>query len=66
MVTKSAIIRAATEARIFLARIKALTADDLDHVEYYGNSRTGALRRQSMELTRALANMRKTGYEVKP
>lgn len=28
-------------------------------MEYSGNSKTGSLRRQSMELTRALAEMRK-------
>jgi len=66
VVTKSAIIRAATEARIFLARIKALSADELKYIGTTGTANTGALRRQSMELTRALANMRKAGFEVKP
>jgi hypothetical protein len=52
---------AEAEARRFLDRVKALK-DSCGNNEYaisYGNKETGAVRRASMDLTRALAEMRR-------
>jgi len=56
---KEAIIKAITAARIFINREKELTAGDYQYLGITGSKRTSALRRASMELTRALAEMRK-------
>jgi hypothetical protein len=46
-------------ARSFVVRA-ADVLDDIDNPHLHGSSKTGALRRQSMELTRLLAQMRKS------
>lgn len=56
---KEAIIRAVTAARIFINREKELTTDDYRFLGICGSKRTSALRRASMELTRALADLRR-------
>ncbi len=56
---KETIIKAVTAARIFISREKELTADDYKYLGILGSKRTAALRRASMELTRALANLRR-------
>ena len=56
---KDAIIKAVTAARIFINREKELTLQDYEFLGISGSKRTGALRRASMELTRALANLRR-------
>lgn len=55
---REAIRKAVKEAKEFLKRANAVL-DDNTAREWSGNALTGALRRQSMELTRALAVMRK-------
>jgi hypothetical protein len=57
---KQAIIKAVTAARIFINREKELTADDYKDLGIVGTKRTSALRRASMELTRALSEMRRS------
>ena len=54
------ILAAKTEAERFLSRIYALLQDEyaLNHVTW-GNEKTGAIRRSSMDLTKSLAAMRK-------
>ena len=47
------------EARELLRRIAAVRAANPDRFPIVGTPETGALRRQSMELTRALARLRK-------
>jgi len=59
---KESIIKAVTAARIFIAREKELTEDDYKFLGICGSKRTAALRRASMELTRALAEMRRASY----
>jgi hypothetical protein len=52
---------AEAEARRFLDRVKALK-DAIGNNQYaveYGSKETGAVRRASMDLTRALAEMRR-------
>ncbi|HHT9139108.1 MAG TPA: hypothetical protein ACFYEK_17935 [Candidatus Wunengus sp. YC60] len=56
---KEAIIKAVTAARILINREKELTADDYRFLGICGSKRTSALRRASMELTRALADLRR-------
>ena len=56
---KEAIIKAVTAARIFINREKELTAEDYKYLGICGNKRTAALRRASMELSRALSEARK-------
>lgn len=56
--TKDAIIKAVTAARIFINREKELTVNDYEYIGISGSKRTSALRRASMELTRALSKMR--------
>ena len=57
---RETIIRAVTVARIFILREKELTVDDYKFLGVgLGSKRTGALKRASMELTRALAEMRR-------
>ena len=58
------LIAAETEAKEFLRRVKELRADDpsMATSEYralYGSKYSAAVKRQSMELTRALASMRR-------
>ena len=54
--------KAVTEAREFIRRAEAVlkneTAESV-YVYVWGSSKSGALRRQSVELTRILAQMRK-------
>jgi len=57
--TKDAIIKAVTAARIFINREKELTLGDYEYLGISGTKRTSALRRASMELTRALADLRR-------
>ena len=48
------------EAKEFVSRAQAtLNAAKNDEYIFFGTKQTGALRRQSLELTRALAEMRK-------
>ncbi len=52
--------------KVEMARLKkAITEMEevatLSHGSFWGPKETGAVRRASMDLTRALANMRKTG-----
>ena len=55
--TKEKVNKAASDAREFLRRVKMLPESDCS---YYGEPKiTGAIRRQSMELTRSLAELRK-------
>ena len=60
--TKEGIKSAVDEAREFLKRATAVLkeAESNDYC-LFGDKLTGSLRRQSMELTRSLAEMRKTG-----
>lgn len=53
--------KAEAEAREFLRRVKELRDDPNEYRWAFitGGMRTGAIRRQSMELTRALSNMRR-------
>lgn len=59
--TEAAIIEAKTEAERFLKRVEALMNDPYDWPRVAnGSSRTGAVKRASMDLTRALAKMRRS------
>ncbi len=49
---------AVVEAKRFLARVADYKANP-PHYEFAGNKETGALRRASMDLTRALADLRR-------
>lgn len=56
--------KAEAAAREFLARVEAMRArieSDGNRVWLCGSTESGALRRQSLELTRALAEMRRPG-----
>jgi hypothetical protein len=55
---RTKITTAAAEARRFLKAVKAYEANPPIY-EFTGNKETGALRRASMDLTRALADMRR-------
>lgn len=56
------IAKAKREAERFLAAIGAVEeATKNDPMLYYGSRATGALRRASMDLTRALADLRRVG-----
>ena len=62
--TRETVNVAVAEAERFLARAHALLIVDnqtepADRSVYYGSKETGALRRASMDLTRALADLRK-------
>lgn len=59
--TEEGIKKALKEANEFIRRAKSVLYDP-NGVGYIfaGGAKTGALRRQSMELTRALANMRRS------
>lgn len=46
-------------ARVFVERACEVLDDETNH-HLFGNAKTGALRRQSMELTRLLAEMRRS------
>lgn len=53
---------AVREAKRFIERAKPLLAQDTDkYVWMFGNKDTAAVRRASMDLTRALANLRRSG-----
>ena len=52
------VIKEATET-IEAAQAVLAEADDANHWAIWGSKYTGALRRRSMDLTRALAEMRK-------
>ncbi len=61
------ILKAEEEAKKFLKRVQLVRIDVKERVGgysngtfIYGNRNTGALRRQSMELTNALADLRKS------
>ena len=57
------IVVAEQEAKKFLARVKVVReAHKKNRTIIYGSKETGALKRQSMELTRALSRMRNTIY----
>lgn len=66
MMTKRTILQTVIEAREFIKRANlVLENDQLKYVEIgCGNSLSGALRRQSLELTRALTAMRGTGGRI--
>lgn len=51
--------KAVSEAREFLKRADALTKDNQGGGYFSPSKLSGAVRRQSMELTRALADLRK-------
>jgi hypothetical protein len=57
---RNSIIKAVTAARIFINREKELTEADYKYLGIVGTKRTSALRRASMELTRALSEMRRS------
>jgi len=63
MMTKDDIIYAEGEAERFLARIQELRRhqiwSDTENTFYHSNKYTAAVRRASMDLTRALSRMRK-------
>lgn len=62
--TTTKINAAIKEAQEFIKRAKAAIAEHEasgHHYGMWGSKATGALRRSSMELTRALAEMRKAG-----
>ncbi len=53
------ILKAEQEAKEFLSRVKVVREErKATRGTLFGDRNTGALRRQSMELTRALADMR--------
>ena len=55
------VLAAKKAAKEFIRRVDAVIEDEGAGTHYfYGSPQTGALRRQSMELTRALAAMRKS------
>lgn len=58
---KAALDAAEVEAKEFLRRVKELKADEysMRWMSITGGPKSAALRRQSMELTRALANLRR-------
>ena len=56
---RSSMMKAKAEAKRFLAAVKAVE-DEPEHKSYLCASKfTGAMRRASMDLTRALADLRK-------
>lgn len=60
---KTGIEKAIAEAEEFIERANAALDEAIDSKythSLYPTAKTGALRRQSMELTRALAEMRKS------
>ena len=59
--TKESIELARIEALKFVARAEALLDETGDSPWPMAGAKTGALRRQSLELTRALAAMRRPG-----
>lgn len=59
--THERVLAAIAEAGRFMVKAKAVVkraADD--KFTYYGSKETGALRRASLDLTRALADLRRT------
>lgn len=58
---KETLDAAEREAREFLRRVKVLKANDyaMKWIEFMGGPETASVRRQSMELTRALSQMRR-------
>lgn len=61
MSKKQSLQNAIREAEEFIRRGNALLDDGEDYWMYKNAADRGALNRQSMELTRALAEFRKTG-----
>lgn len=58
--TEATVAEARDAALRFLSRCKSLTKEDhKDASMGFGNKRTAAVRRASMELTRALADLRR-------
>lgn len=58
---ENAIIEAKAEAERFLKRVEALMNDPFDWPKMrWGSANTGAVKRASMDLTRALAKMRRS------
>lgn len=57
--TKESIATATAGAREFIRRAEELTADSAGSQWLNTGAKSGALRRQSLELTRALAAMRR-------
>jgi hypothetical protein len=58
---KHTIETAATEAKRFLQRVDALQTVNKSNNEWQPLKERGAVRRASMDLTRALAELRKVG-----
>lgn len=58
---KDTLDAAEREAKEFLRRVKVLKANDytMKWIDFTGGAETASVRRQSMELTRALARMRR-------
>lgn len=56
---KNTLKEAVQEAQEFLNRAKTVLEEEISSEHYYGSIHTSALRRQSMELTRVLARLRK-------
>ena len=59
--TRSSIYRAVEEARRFLRAAETRLAEMTRDAEVGGTSKSGACRRASLDLTRALAEMRRSG-----
>lgn len=59
--TRSSIYRAVEEARRFLRAAEARLAEMTRDSEVVGSAKSGACRRASLDLTRALAEMRRSG-----
>jgi len=57
--TTTKINAAIKEAQEFIKRAKVAVDEASDNYSMWGSKATGALRRKSMDLTRALAEMRK-------
>lgn len=54
------LLTAINEAQRFLERAKELQKEKVsDYGQYWASAKTGAVRRSSMDLTRALADLRK-------
>lgn len=56
---REAVKKAIEEAQKFIDRAEVLMENETDHTSFWGSKASGATRRASMELTRALAEMRR-------
>lgn len=56
---REAVKKAIEEAQKFIDRAETLIEDEKDRDFFWGSKASGATRRASMELTRALAEMRR-------